>query len=198
MRPFSYPLTDRTKSSLHESHATYSACSTKYKHFFVMRSVLSSNGGANVWVSLAFCRFLHAFGAWAWEKKRAFSQMSGWMGLHLSMRNAMCIFRSAWGKNMQLQNFDLLLYLKYKSVYAIQWCFPIRQLFCWFFGLCPPFSPTLSGPVLLAFQNTMLDVEHNRALYIVNAWRTYTVVPCSCPLCNVIIYLHLFTAPKCV
>lgn len=149
-------------------------------------------------LSLSACIWCMSMGEFVCEKKRAFSQMSGWMGLHLSMRNAMCIFRSAWGKNMQLQNFDLLLYLKYKSVYAIQWCFPIRQLFCWFFGLCPPFSPTLSGPVLLAFQNTMLDVEHNRALYIVNAWRTYTVVPCSCPLCNVIIYLHLFTAPKCV
>lgn len=195
MRPFSYPLTDRTKSSLHESHATYSACSTKYKHFFVMRSVLSSNGGANVWVSLAFCRFLHAFGAWAWEssyarKRELFPKCRDeWVCIYPC--EMQCVF-------FVLQNFDLLLYLKYKSVYAIQWCFPIRQLFCWFFGLCPPFSPTLSGPVLLAFQNTMLDVEHNRALYIVNAWRTYTVVPCSCPLCNVIIYLHLFSAPKCV
>lgn len=38
--------------------------------------------------------------------------------IDLAMRNAMCIFRSAWGKNMQLQNFDLLLYLKYKNVYT--------------------------------------------------------------------------------
>lgn len=143
---------DRTKSSLHESHASIQRMQHKIQAFLchAIRFVFERTCEC---IRIAFIRSLCIYFSWChvfpvsvgvWEKDTEreteeksfffFSQMSGWMALHVSMRNAMCIFRSAWGKNMQLHNFDLLLYLKYKSVYAIQWCFPIRQLFCWFLG----------------------------------------------------------------
>lgn len=44
------------------------------------------------------------------------------------MQCSMFIFR--YGRNIQLQNFDLLLYLKYNSVYAIQCCYsPVNHRF---------------------------------------------------------------------
>lgn len=48
-------------------------------------------------------------------------RMNVWIWIYVNIY-AMCIFRYACSKNMQLQNFDLLLCMKYKSVHAIRCC----------------------------------------------------------------------------